>query len=77
MPMNNLILDCSLSTNRLQGSKIIVTLSNLVMEGATLSHNILTENTANSPSVAIVDDIKLAWIPEVSEPKSTYYLHNI
>lgn len=63
--MNNLILDCSLSTNGLKGSKINVTLSNLFMEGAVLNHSTLAENTANSPSAAIVDDIKLAWIPEV------------
>lgn len=63
--MNNLTLDCSLSTNGLKGSKISTTISNLIMEGARLHHNTLIENTADSPSVTVVDDIKLAWIPEV------------
>lgn len=63
--MDSLILDCSLSTNGLKGSKINATLTNLYVEGAVLHHNTLAENTANSPSAAIGDDIKLAWIPEV------------
>lgn len=63
--MNNLTFNCSLSTNGLKGSKINTTISNLIMEGASLRHNTLIENTVDSPSVAIVDDIKLAWIPEV------------
>lgn len=63
--MNSLTLDCSLSTNGLKGSKIITTVSNLIIEGAGLHHNTLIENTVNSPSETIVDDIKLAWIPEV------------
>lgn len=63
--MNRLILDCSLSTNGLKGSKINTSISNLMMEGARLHHNTLIENTVDSPSVTVVDDIKLAWIPEV------------
>jgi len=63
--MNGLTLDCSLSTNGLRGSKIAATITNVFVEGATLRHNTLTENTADSPSAAAVDDIKLAWIPEV------------
>lgn len=63
--MNSLILDCSLSTNGLKGSKINTTISNLIMEGARLHHNTLIENTVDSPSVAVIDDIKLALIPEV------------
>lgn len=65
MPMDGLTLDCSLSTNGLKGSKINTTISNVIMEGARLQHNTLVENTVDSPSVAVVDDIKLAWIPEV------------
>lgn len=65
MPMNGLKLDCSLSTNGLKGSKINATISNMIIEGARLQHNALVENTVDSPSVAVVDDIKLAWIPEV------------
>jgi hypothetical protein len=65
--MNNLILDCSLSSNGLKGSKINITITNLIIEGARLNHNVLVENTADSPSVAITDDIKLAWIPQVYE----------
>lgn len=67
VPMNNLILDCSLSSNGLKGSKINAILTNLIMEGATLHHDTLVENTADSTSVAIINEIKLAWIPEVSE----------
>lgn len=63
--MNSLMLDCSLSTNGLKGSQIIVTVSNLNMEGARLHHNTLMENAANSPSVITINDIKLAWVPEV------------
>lgn len=65
--MNSLILDCSLSTNGLKGSKIKLTISNLIIEGARLNHNALIENTADSPSVAVIDDITLAWIPRVYE----------
>lgn len=65
IPMNSLTLDCSLSTNGLKGSKIITTISNLIMEGARLKHNTLTENTVDTPSVNVIDDIKIAWIPEV------------
>lgn len=63
--MNSLMLDCSLSTNGLKGSKIITTISNLIIEGARLQHNTLIENTVDSPSVAVIDDIKFSWIPEV------------
>lgn len=63
--MNNLTLDCSLSTNGLKGSKLKTTISNLIMEGAKLHHDTLVENSVDSPSVTIVDDIKFAWIPEV------------
>jgi len=51
----------------LKGSKINITITNLIIEGARLNHNVLVENTADSPSVAITDDIKLAWIPQVYE----------
>jgi len=67
IPMDSLILDCSLSTNGLKGAKIHTTISNLIIEGARLNHNTLVENTADSPSVTIIDDIKLAWIPQVCE----------
>lgn len=63
--MDGLTLDCSLSTNGLKGSKISTTVSNLIMEGAKLHHGTLVENTVDSPSVTVVDDIKLAWVPEV------------
>lgn len=63
--MNSLTLDCSLSTNGLKGSKIVTKISNLIMEGARLQHNTFIENTVDSPSVTVVDDIKLSWIPEV------------
>jgi len=44
-----------------------LTISNLIIEGARLNHNTLVENTADSPSVAVIDDITLAWIPQVYE----------
>ncbi|XP_060838419.1 cytoplasmic dynein 2 heavy chain 1 [Rhopalosiphum padi] len=72
IPMNSLILDCSLSSNGLKGSKINITITNLIIEGARLNHNVLVENTADSPSVAITDDIKLAWIPQ----EHTNYMKN-
>lgn len=65
MPMNSLTLDCSLSSNGLKGSKISSTISNLILEGARLHHNTLIENTIDSPSVTVIEDIKIAWIPEV------------
>ena len=65
--MDSLILDCSLSTNGLKGSKINTTISNLIIEGARLNHNTLVENTADSPSISVIDDIKLAWIPQVCD----------
>lgn len=67
--MNSLILDSSLSTNGLKGSKINTTISNLIMEGARLHHNTLIENTVNSPSVAVINDVKLAWVSEVCKYK--------
>lgn len=63
--MNSLTLDCSLSTNGLKGSKIITKISNLIMEGARFQHNTLIENTVDSPSIDVIDDIKISWIPEV------------
>lgn len=74
IPMNSLTLDCSLSTNGLKGSKINTTISNLIIEGARLKHNMLIENTVDSPSVAVVDDIKFSWIPEVCKKKEIKYL---
>lgn len=65
MPMNSLTLDCSLSSNGLKRSKINITISNLIIEGARLQHNTLVENIIDSPSISTVDDIKFAWIPEV------------
>lgn len=63
--MNSLTLDCSLSNNGLKGSKISSTISNLIVEGARLDHNTLIENTVDSPSASVIEDIKIAWIPEV------------
>lgn len=63
--MNSLTLDCSLSNNGLKGSKINSTISNLIIEGARLHHNTLVENTVDSPSAVVIEDIKIAWIPEV------------
>lgn len=71
-PMDSLTLDCSLSANGLKGSKINVTLSNLFVEGAVIRHDALVENTADSPSVAFVDNIRLAWIPEVWRQNTTH-----
>lgn len=72
--MNSLTLDSSLSTNGLKGSKINTTISNLIMEGATLHHNTLIENTVDSPSIMVIDDIQLAWIPEVCKHILCEYL---
>lgn len=63
--MDSLILDCSLSTNKLKGSKKIVTVSNILIEGARIHRNSLIDNTIDSPSVSIVVEINLAWIPKV------------
>ncbi|XP_050526495.1 cytoplasmic dynein 2 heavy chain 1 isoform X2 [Daktulosphaira vitifoliae] len=62
--MDSLILDCSLSTNKLKSSKKTVTITNVLIEGARLHQTSLLDNTIDSPSVSNVDEINIAWIPK-------------
>ncbi|XP_050420010.1 cytoplasmic dynein 2 heavy chain 1 [Adelges cooleyi] len=74
--MDSLTLDCSLSANRLKGAKTTATVQNILIEGATLNHRSLADNTVDSPSVSTVDDITLAWIPEeIAKNSKTSDLH--